>query len=287
MAFKTEYTLTLEDHTVIVACVWIVAPQAQALGERRVDGIVFDLFHKITVTLFAEFCPRRLEQFCLIRSVGIVTGGTLPHLYGIVDGIFLKSSLRIGMAGVAHFIRSVFQQAGEIRSVGIMAASAHFLGEGRMLMLEFQCVLCFFMAGKAEVCLFRNQQMFILGGMGHMARETTPPACDRRMGKSNTLPFVRMAAETELVSTLHQEFRVFGAMGIMTLDAHAALEGRVLFVPPRFEIVQRMALLTKTADIFLLQRERLYPIRGIMAHIAAPRHDRIVRAFFHKFRLVR
>src|ERR1700690_1841493 len=76
-------------------------------------------------------------------------------------------------------------------------------------------------------------------------------------------------------------------MGVVTLDAHAVLEGRMLFVAPRLEIVERMALLTETADVLLLQRKRLSPVRGVMAHVAAPRHDRVVRALFQEFRLVR
>lgn len=101
MALQTEGALVLEDHPVVVACVRVVAPQAQSFRERRMDGIVCDLFHEITVTLGAEFCPCRLEQFYIVRSVGIVTGETLAVLNGLVDGPFLKIGLRIGMAGVA------------------------------------------------------------------------------------------------------------------------------------------------------------------------------------------
>jgi len=55
MALQTEGALVLEDHPVVVACVSVVAPQAQSFRERRMDGIVRDLFHEIAVTLGAEF----------------------------------------------------------------------------------------------------------------------------------------------------------------------------------------------------------------------------------------
>ena len=251
------------------------------------DGIICSLFHELTVTLGAEFCPCSLEQFFIVRSVCIMTGETVAVLHGFVHNFFTKIGLRIGMAREAYFIRPVFQQTGVIRPVGIMAGGAHRLSEGRVPVLEFQCILCFFMTSEAETRAFRNEQMFILGGMGPMTRETALPAFDWRMAESDLLPFVRMAAKTEFVPVLHQEFRVLGGMGVVALDTHAVLEGRVLHRAACLEIVSHVTLSAEAADIVLFRRKGFLRGRGVMAHVAAGRHDWIVRACLHEFWLLR
>ena len=251
VAFQAEGGLAFQNHPVNIACMRVVAPQALAFRERRMNGIIGDLLHELAVTLFAEFRSRGLEQFCLVRSMGIVTGETLAALHRLVHDPFLKFRLRVGMAGVTHFIGPVFHQTGHIRPVGTMAGGALLLGERRMLVLEFQRSLYFFMTREAKAPALRNEQMVVLRGMGQMARETALSAFDGRMGENDLLPFFRVAAETEFVPALHEEFRVLGGMGVVTLGAHAVLEGRVLFVAPRLEIVERMALLAETAHVLL------------------------------------
>ncbi len=71
------------------------------------------------------------------------------------------------------------------------------------------------------------------------------------------------------------------------MDAHPLLERLVLDGAAGLQVLRRVALLAETADVLLFQRKGLPRGRRIMAHIAAARDDRIMRARLHEFRLVR
>ena len=73
MALEAKCSLILDEHPVIGARMRVVAIEAQTALERRVDGIVLDLFHKITVALHTDFCSRGFNQLPLIRSMDSVT----------------------------------------------------------------------------------------------------------------------------------------------------------------------------------------------------------------------
>ena len=168
----------------------------------------------------------------------VVAGEALTVLNGFVDDLFCESGLRIGMTGIAYFVRSVLQHARDVRSMRIMAHGAHLIGERRMLLFQLQGFLCFFMTSKTQRSALRNKEPVILRSMGKMTGETAFSACGRLVRENNGFPFVRMAAEAEIVAALRQKFRVLGGVWVMTLDAHSFLEWGVLFVSSRLEVIE-------------------------------------------------
>lgn len=189
----------------MAARVRAVASEALAVLERRVDGIVLDFFHEFVMALPAEFSSRGLKQLPFIRSVDIMTGITLAAQDGFVDGFFCKTHFRVGVAGVADFVRPVVEQPGEIRPVRIMARGAHPLDEGRMRVFGLWSVLHFLVTGEAQAGALSNEQMVVLGGMRPMAGETAFLAHDGRMRETDLLLFVRVATEAEFIPAPHQE----------------------------------------------------------------------------------
>lgn len=287
MALEAERALVLGDHPIIAARMRVVASEAQAFCERRVDGIVLGRFHEFAMALPAEFRSRGLKELPFVRSVGIMTGITLAIQDGFVDGFFCKSRFRVGVAGVADFVRPVVEQPDEIRPMRIMARGARPFDEGRMRVFGFRSVLRFLVTGETQTGAFFNEQMVVLGGMRSVAGETALLARDRRMGETDLSPFVRMAAEAKFIPALQQEPRAVRGVGVMTLDAHPLLERRVLDGAACLQVLKRVTLLAETADVFLFQRKGFPRGRSIMAHVAAGGYDRIMRARLHELRLVR
>lgn len=287
MALKTERTLDLYDHPFIIAGMGSMAIQARALRKRRMNSIVLDFFHEITVALFAEFGSDRLEQFSLIRTVGIVARGALAVENGLMNDFLRKVRFRVGMTRVAYRIHSVFKQAGEIRTMGVMACRAQGLGEGRMPVLG-GCLRLpgLRMTRETEITAFCHEQMLVLGSMRPVTGKASSLTCNGRVGVGNLLLLIRMAVEAEVVPALFQKFRVLRRVRIMTLDAHPLFERHMLDRAACPEIVTHMALFTETPDVVLFQRKRFIRTWGVMAHVAAGRHDRIVRARFQEFWLV-
>lgn len=72
MALETERALVLYQHPLKIAGMGGMAIEALALRERRMNIIAGNLFHELAVALSAEFRPRGLEQFTLIRAVGLM-----------------------------------------------------------------------------------------------------------------------------------------------------------------------------------------------------------------------
>ena len=92
--------------------------------------------------------------------------------------------------------------------MGVMARGAHPLDEGRMWVLGFRSVLRFLVTGETQAGAFFNEQTVVLGGVRSVAGETAFLARDGRMGETELLPFVRMAAEAKFIPALQQEPRV-------------------------------------------------------------------------------
>jgi hypothetical protein len=107
------------------------------------------------------------------------------------------------------------------------------------------------------------------------------------VGGEDLLFFIHMAFEAEVVPPLLQEFRVLGGMRVVTLAAHAVLEGCVHDCATGLQVLKHMTLLTETAGVLLFQCKGFPRGRGVMAHVTAPRHDRVMRARLQEFRLVR
>ena len=57
MTFETYHGLTLEEHAVIAAGMRVMASQALAFREGRMNDVVLDLFHENAVALFTHLCP--------------------------------------------------------------------------------------------------------------------------------------------------------------------------------------------------------------------------------------
>lgn len=73
MTLETERALVLHKHPINAAGVRGMAILAYALRKRRMHNVAWHLFHELGVALYAEFFPDRLEQFPLIRSMGMMT----------------------------------------------------------------------------------------------------------------------------------------------------------------------------------------------------------------------
>ena len=193
---------------------------------------------------------------------------------------------RVGMAGVADRVHPVFQHILEIRAVGIMTGCAHICIERRMGVLAFLRFFRLFMAGKTKLPVLCQKHFLVLGGMGGMAGQAALSGGDCGMGDGSLFSLVRMAAETQLVAFIGEEFRVLRIMRVVAGKAHAALERRVFDIAAGLEPGLIVALITELSSAEC-RTKGLVGRRWIMAHITRLRDYRIMCAGLEKLGLNR
>jgi len=208
MAAEAKCALVFDNHRIIIACMRIMAPQAHALGEWRVNAIIAWHFHEACVALLAQFRPWRFQQFRFARSMGVMAVVALTVPNGFMDRVFLKGLFEIEMAGEACLINSILEQVHIHDSMGVMAGCTLLLDKRRMLVFRFQGCFRFRMARKAQINVFFDKKMVVLCSMRHMAGKASPVAGDGRMNFHAPGLLVGVTAETECIPPFSQKLRV-------------------------------------------------------------------------------
>ena len=89
-----------------------------------------------------------------------------------------------------------------------MASRALRLDKGRVLVFCLQRCFHFRVAGKAQIGVFLDEKMVVLGGMRQMAGKASPVAGNGRVNCCPFLLLVGMTAETERIHSGIQELRI-------------------------------------------------------------------------------
>jgi hypothetical protein len=208
MTGKTDIVLFFHDHPADVAAVGVVAGETLTRGERHVVDPPGLFFHDVAMTLFAEFGTRGFQALLNVGTMGIMTCIALGICHRLMGIIPRKVTFRRGMAGEADRIHPAFQDAREIRTVGIMTGCAHIRVERHMGVLVFLRFFRFCMTGKTEFAGLCQKQFLVLGGMGGMAGQAAFTSRDRGVGNCALFSFVGMAAEADRVAGTGKELGV-------------------------------------------------------------------------------
>lgn len=161
-----------------------------------------------------------------------------------------ESRLSTGMAGIADAIHPILQNTLKPRPVGIMARAACPLGKRHVGGFGFLNLACLRMTAEAQLSLFRDEDMLILGSVRSMAREATLSALNGVMGDRDFCRFLAVAISTELIAPLNKEGLVLRGMGMMTGEAHPALKGLMLNSAAGLQVRFVMARVAEFTPLF-------------------------------------
>jgi hypothetical protein len=109
------------------------------------------------------------------------------------------------------------------------------LSKGRVEDLGFQIRLDFFVARETQPPGLQVEQIFVLGRVGGMARQTSLWTQDRFVAYGHLGSFIRVTLGAQLIAPLSGKMFELRRMGQVACSAHPLLEWDVLHGPPRLE----------------------------------------------------
>lgn len=278
---KTERSLFVHNHSLCVAGVGVMACETFPLRKRAMVRAARFRLHQIAVTLGAHFGAAPPQQILLIRSVGAMAGITSPVQNGLMRIGLQELSLGTRMAGIANPVHSVLENILNIRAVGIVARVAFLLGKrcmGNLGLLSF-FRLC--VAGEAQFAALQIKKIFVLRGVGGVARKASLLTDHRGVIERDPLAFLFVAVEAESIDRLEDKLRVLRRMGLMAGVAHSFFKGGVVHRPSALQLGRVMTIVAKLASC-LGGRKGLRIRRRFMTGIALGRDNRIVGARFQE-----
>ncbi len=191
MAFCADLALCAGKHAVYIACMRVVAFQAEAVIERHMIVAYCLLFHKRGMALGAQLCAARAKEVLIVRSMRVMARITFGLRYRIVHDGLLESLPGVSVAGITQAVQSRPKQ--RIRSVRVVALGAHALFKGIMYIFNLQGFLLG-VAGIAHLRAFKYKEIAVFGRVGQMAREASSFAFKGRVGIRRRITLLLMAA---------------------------------------------------------------------------------------------
>ena len=214
--------------------------------------------------------------------MSFVASGAIRVLDRLVHEVLLELRVGIRMTSVANGVGPGLEHGRIIGTMGVMAAQAIAFGKRRMGVFALAGVLCFCVAGIAQVDRLCGQQPFLLCGVGFVAGQAALTLGNGGMGRGHGHPLFAVAPDAEAVPVLNGKFLVLGSMRIMAGKTVAIFEGTVLKGPPPFQSLGLMALAAQCTP--LLQRsERVLRTGRIVAPVTHGRGNRVVYTRLEKF----
>ena len=206
-----------------------MARQAFPAFEWVMDEGAGLFLHQLFVALPAEVRIDRLEKCAFIRTVAVMARHAITTAHRSVHMRLLKFGLHLRMARVTDHVGSVDEDAGDVRTMGIVATRALLLLIRRMQLPELFCFFLYLgMARKTQLAVRGDQKPLVRRGMRTMAGEATVFTLYGLMLVGHPRARILMAREAELVAGLHEQSRLLGCVWIMTFEARTVFEWLVL-----------------------------------------------------------